>query len=150
MGLRRKGRELALQALYQQEITADHSDQALRMFWHHFDTTDAVKEFALTLVHGVAERRDEIDRLIEKASANWRLDRLSKIDVNVIRLATYELLATPSVPASVVINEAIEIARRFGTQDSTAFVNGVLDQIAAELGVKDAGRDAAAAVESEE
>ena len=139
MGLRRKGRELALQALYQQEITADQSDRALRMFWQHFDTADAVKEFALSLVHGVAERRSEIDRLIEKVSANWRLDRLSKVDVNILRLATFELLATPSVPASVVINEAIEIARRFGTGESTVFVNGVLDQIATDLGVKDTG-----------
>ena len=125
--------------MYQQEITADQSDRALRMFWQHFDTADAVKEFALSLVHGVAERRSEIDRLIEKVSANWRLDRLSKVDVNILRLATFELLATPSVPASVVINEAIEIARRFGTGESTVFVNGVLDQIATDLGVKDTG-----------
>ncbi|HUI28490.1 MAG TPA: transcription antitermination factor NusB [Candidatus Kryptonia bacterium] len=136
MGLRRKGRELALQALYQQELTGDLSDQALRMFWQHFDSADAVKEFALGLVHGVAERHVEIDALIAKASANWRLDRLSKVDVNILRLATFELLATPAVPPSVVINEAIEIARRFGTQESTVFVNGVLDQIATELGVK--------------
>ena len=136
MGLRRKGRELALQALYQQELTGDMSDQALRMFWQHFDTADAVKAFALSLVHGVAERHGEIDALIEKASANWRIDRLSKVDLNVLRIATFELLATPTVPPSVVMNEAIEIARRFGTQDSTVFVNGVLDQIAAELGVK--------------
>jgi len=136
MGLRRKGRELALQALYQREITDDVSDQALRAFWQHFDTTDAIKEFALNLVHGVAERRAEIDALIEKVSTNWRLDRLSKVDLNLLRLATFELLATPAVPPSVVLNEAIEIARRFGTQESTVFVNGVLDQIAAELGVK--------------
>ncbi len=136
MGSRRKGRELALQALYQQEITGDLSAQALRAFWHHFDATDESKAFALTLVNGVGARRGDIDPLIEKVSAHWRLERLSKIDVNILRLATFELLATPAVPPSVVINEAIEIARRFGTEESSAFVNGVLDQIAAELGVK--------------
>lgn len=147
MGLRRKGRELALQALYQQELTSDVSDQALRMFWQHFDAADAVKDFALGLVHGVAEHRSAIDALIEKVSANWRLERLSKVDLNVLRIAAFELLVTPAVPPSVVINEAIEIARRFGTQESTAFVNGVLDQIATELGVKVTGKQPEAGTE---
>jgi len=136
MGERRKGRELALQALYQQEITGELSDRALRLFWENFEGSEPVKEFALTLVRGVADRREEIDAVIGKVTQNWRLERLSKVDLNVLRLATYELLGTPEVPASVVINEAIEIARRFGSQESSMFVNGVLDQVAAQLGVK--------------
>ena len=136
MGARRKGRELALQALYQQEITGEASDRTLRLFWENFDGSGPVKEFALSLVHGVAERREEIDAVIGKVMQNWRVERLSKVDLNVLRLATYELLGTPEVPANVVINEAIEIARRFGSQESSVFVNGVLDQVAAQLGVK--------------
>jgi transcription antitermination protein NusB len=142
MGLRRKGRELALQALYQQEITGEASERALRLFWENFDTSDQVKEFALHLARGVMERRHEIDALIARASENWRLERLSKVDLSILRLATFELLATPEVPANVVINEAIEIARRFGAGESTEFVNGVLDQVADDLGVKPADRQA--------
>jgi len=136
MGARRKGRELALQALYQQEITGEVSDRMLRPFQESFEGSEPVKEFALRLVHGVAERREEIDAVIGKVMQNWRVERLSKVDLNVLRLATYELLGTPEVPVTVVINEAIEIARRFGSQESSVFVNGVLDQVAAELGVK--------------
>jgi N utilization substance protein B len=149
MGMRRKGRELALQALYQQEITGEVSDTALRGFWQSSDAAEPVKQFALSLVEGVAGRRADIDALVDKAAANWRLDRLSKVDLNVLRLATYELLATPEVPPSVVINEAIEIVRRFGSEESAVFVNGVLDQVATLLGVKPVGK-AAAVVEVEE
>ncbi len=144
MGARRKGRELALQALYQQEITGEATARALHLFWENFEGSAPVKEFALSLIQGVADRREQIDAVITKATQNWRLGRLSKVDLTVLRLATYELLATPEVPASVVLNEAIEIARRFGTEESSVFVNGVLDQVATQLGVKPAGRTAAA------
>ncbi|MBI1818045.1 MAG: transcription antitermination factor NusB [Deltaproteobacteria bacterium] len=142
MGMRRKGRELALQALYQQEITGEVSENSLRGFWLSSDATEPVKAFALSLVEGVVGRRAEIDALVDKAAANWRLDRLSKVDLNVLRLATYELLGTPEVPPSVVINEAIEIVRRFGSEESAVFVNGVLDQVATQLGVKPVGKTA--------
>ena len=147
MGLRRKGRELALQALYQQEVAGDVSGQALRLFWQHFESAGGVKDFAMGLVDGVIARRGEIDALIEKVTANGRLERVSKVDLNILRVATFELLATPEVPPAVVINEAIEIARRFGTEESSVFVNGVLDQIATELGVKPAETTAAPAAD---
>ena len=130
MGERRRGRELALQALYQREIAGEQSLPALEAFVRHFHAGEEANAFAISLVRGAIERGPEIDALIAEASQNWRFERLSKIDLNVLRLATYELLATPGVPVSVVINEAIEIARRFGTEESATFVNGVLDAIA--------------------
>jgi N utilization substance protein B len=142
MGQRRKGRELALQALYQQDVSGEISDGALRQLCDHLEPNEAVKVFAMDLVRGAKARRAEIDALIDRVSRNWRLDRLAKVDLSLLRLATFELLGG-EVPANIVINEAIEIARRFGTEDSTAFVNGVLDQIAELLGVKPAQRSAA-------
>lgn len=132
MGPRRRARELAVQALYQSEITGD---QLPERFVEHFDNGEAVNAFCLRIIHGVGERRAEIDALIADLCEHWRSDRLSKVDLNVMRLATWEMLATET-PASIVINEAIEIARRFGTAESAAFVNGVLDAIAARLGAK--------------
>lgn len=137
MGNRRKARELAVQALYQRDLTGD---QFPERFVQDFDAGDKeINAFCLALIHGVSEHRERIDGLIEKACVNWRSDRISKVDLNVLRLGTYELVGT-EVPARIVINEAIEIAKRFGTLESSNFVNGVLDAIAAELGRKDEGR----------
>ena len=133
---RRKGRELALQALYQLEITSESAEQSLRAFWNSFESTKAAREFALELVRGVLARREEIDALIAGASEHWRIERLSRIDLNVIRIAVYELTSPPALPVEIALNEAIEIARRFGTEESAAFVNGVLDQVASRLGLK--------------
>ncbi len=138
MGVRRKGRELALQALYQLDVTGDSSERALAQFWESFEATDRTKEFAGALVRGVLEGREEIDERIRKAAENWRLDRLSQVDLNVLRIAVYELTGPPKLPVEIAINEAIEVARRFGTEESASFVNGVLDQIARNLGFKKA------------
>jgi N utilization substance protein B len=132
---RRKGRELALQALYQIEITGDASTRALEQFLGHFEGNAAAKEFARELVCGVIGKREELDSRIEQSTDNWKLARLAKVDLVLLRLAAYELLFCPDIPASVSLDEAVEIAKRFGTGDSPAFVNGVLDQIA--RGVKD-------------
>ena len=140
MGARRKGRELAVQALYQLDVTGEASAAALRLFFDRADASVRAKEFAATLVDGVQAEQARLDELIGRASRNWRFERLSRVDLNVLRLATYELAHTPHVPTSVVIDEAIEIARRFGTHESAEFVNGILDQIAGELGVKEASR----------
>ena len=94
-------------------------------------------EFARALVRGVSARREEIDALIGEVSEHWRLDRMPVVDRNLLRLATYELMATPDVPPSVVLNEAIELAREFGTEASPAFVNGVLDRVAARVAPRD-------------
>jgi N utilization substance protein B len=137
MGARRKGRELAVQALYQVDLTGETSAEALRLFFERAEAGASAKEFAAALIDGVRAEQSRLDELITQASRNWRFDRLSRVDLNVLRLATYELSHTPKVPTSVVIDEAIEIARRFGTQESAEFVNGILDQIAGQLGVKE-------------
>ena len=143
MGSRREARELALQALYQLDVTGESdAGRGLALFWSHFDATPAVREFASELVDGVRERLERIDGLIAASAEHWRLPRLSRVDLNLLRLATFELLARPDIPASVAINEAIEIARRFGSDDSAAFVNGVLDHVAQVLGVKEKHRGA--------
>ena len=136
MSSRRKGRELALQALYQLEINGDASERALGGFWESFESSLEGKELALQLIRGVLEHKPEIDDLIGDACEHWRLERLSRVDVNVIRIAVYELTTPPALPVEIALNEAIEIARRFGTEESAAFVNGVLDQIARRLELK--------------
>lgn len=136
MGMRRKGRELAVQALYQLEIRNESAPDILAAFWEQCEAGPRARRFALDLVEGVRRARQEIDAAIEGACENWKLDRLSTVDLSVLRVATYELMYTPEVPTSVVLDEAIEVARRFGTTDSAAFVNGVLDRIAEQVGVK--------------
>ncbi len=136
MGTRRAARELALQALYQLDV-AGEGDPGVALFWSHFDAEPEIEAFARELVDGVAAQRERIDALIAASAEHWRLPRLSRVDLSLLRLATFELLARADIPASVTIDEAIEIARRFGSEDSPAFVNGVLDHIAQVLGVKE-------------
>jgi N utilization substance protein B len=95
---------------------------------------DGEHAYTERLVLGIERRRDEIDALIEGASQNWRMPRMPVVDRNILRLCCFELVACPDVPASVAINEAVELAKRFGDKDSKAFVNGILDRVAAELG----------------
>lgn len=131
---RTKARERAVQALYQLDVAASDLDEALARFWRNFEPVEReVREMAEELVRGVAAHRREIDELIEGASANWRLDRMARVDRNVLRLAVHELLHLPDVPVKVVINEAIELGKKYGSESSGAFVNGVLDGIAARL-----------------
>lgn len=135
MGMRRKGRELAVQGLYQMEIRKEQAS-SLEHFWRHAVAELDTKKFGRTLLEGVAEHCAEIDALIEKAASNWRLERLSPVDLSILRLATFELLHRPEIPSSVTLDEAIEIARKFSTGESASFVNGVLDQIVKVVGVK--------------
>jgi transcription antitermination protein NusB len=136
MGNRRKGRELALQALYQIEITGDASDAAVELFLSHFEGSAQAKEFARRLVAGVVNQRAEIDRLIQRSAEHWKLLRMAKVDLVILRVATYELLYCPDIPLNVSLDEAIEIGKRFGSDDSATFINGVLDQVAHSSGAK--------------
>lgn len=132
-GKRTKARERALQALYQIDVAAEGIDEALSRFWKSFEPVEReVMSQAEELVRGVATHRREVDDSIERVSANWRLDRMAKVDRNVLRLATFELLRT-EVPVKVAINEAIELGKKYGSESTGAFVNGVLDKIAAGL-----------------
>jgi N utilization substance protein B len=130
MGPRRKGRELALQALYQIEMTGDASAAAVDLFLNHFEGNSKAKEFARRLVSGVISQRAEIDHLIERSIEHWKLVRLAKVDLVILRIATYELVFCPDIPLHVSLDEAIEIGKRFSTDDSATFINGVLDHVA--------------------
>jgi transcription antitermination protein NusB len=144
MGARRTGRERALQALYQLEMTPGTPAEALASAWGSEGADSAAAEqgkpdpeaqrFAQELVTGVVQHRAEIDRLIEEHSHNWRLDRMSRIDRNVLRLGIFELKYRPDIPKKVSLNEAVELGKNFGTEESSAFVNGLLDRIAVALG----------------
>jgi N utilization substance protein B len=136
MGTRRKGRELALQALYQIDMTGDASPRAVELFLRHFEGSKEAKEFARRLVLGVIGHRDEIDRIIQRSTAHWKLMRMAKVDLVILRMASYELLFCPDIPLSVSLDEAIEIGKRFGSRDSATFINGVLDEVAHSTGLK--------------
>jgi N utilization substance protein B len=139
-GNRRKSREIALQVLYQLDVQDRLTDdQGLALFYQSFgreddDSDEASQAFANELVRGVRGHADEIDALITKASRNWRLERMARVDRNLLRLAVYELKFSTDVPSKVAINEAIEIAKRYGTAESPAFVNGILDRCLEEIG----------------
>lgn len=135
-GTRRKGRELALQALYQIELTADPSGAAVERFLNHFEGRPDAKEFARRLVSGVISQRPELDRLIDLYAENWKLECIAITDAIILRIAAYELLFCNDIPRNVSLNEAIEIAKRFGSMDSAPFINGILDRVAQRAGVK--------------
>ncbi len=137
MGIRRRGRELALQALYQIEITGDASPAPLELFWSYFEGNAKARDFARRLVSGVVMHREEIDQLIEQSTDHWKLSRMPKVDLAILRLASYELLFCPDIPLNVSIDEAIEVSKRFSSEDSATFINGVLDHVAASSGAKD-------------
>jgi N utilization substance protein B len=135
-GIRRKGRELSLQVLYQAEITGDRSPACLEEALGRLEGSEAAKSFARRLIFGVVDNRERIDRLIEQCSENWRLDRMAKVDLTILRIATYELLFCPDIPFNVSIDEAIEVGKRYGSEETPPFVNGVLDRVAATAGLK--------------
>lgn len=129
MGLRRKAREIAIQILYQADVAGVPFSEAFATYEGYFNPSPKVLSFARELVNGVAEKQEEIDKVIERYSKNWKLSRMSAIDRNILRLATYELLFRPDIPPKVSINEAVELAKAFGTEESASFVNGILDAI---------------------
>jgi len=134
---RRRGREAALQLLYQTAVSGEPDQDALELFWQSHpvaDETGALREFAEELVRAVLQHSSRIDALIDEAAVNWDLDRLSRVDLSLLRLAVGELIAFPETPPPVVINEAVEIARRFSDEKAASFINGVLDRIAREQG----------------
>lgn len=140
MGIRRKARELALQVLYQMEVTHDPAPAGPDSFWGHFPSRPASRDFAQRLVAGTVEHRAEIDGSLAEAAENWKLDRMSRVDLTILRLATYELLYCPDIPLRVSIDEAIEIGNRYGSDDSPTFINGVLDRVAHANGLEESER----------
>ncbi len=134
MGPRRKSRELALQMLFQADLGHQDEEQVRRTFWAERDDVDGVVRGFTDDIFQVAMRRaSEIDALIERHAEHWRMDRMSAVDRNILRASVAEMLGYPQTPAAVVINEALEVARKFSAPESVHFVNGVLDSVAKEL-----------------
>jgi len=129
MGRRTKARECALQMLYQWEATQEPMAVVAEGFWRVRTTTDETRAMAERLATGAHAHRQAVDEAITAAARNWRFDRIASVDKNILRLGAYELMLEPETPAAVVIDEAVEMAKRFGEADSPAFVNGVLDAI---------------------
>jgi len=130
MGARTSGREAALQMLFAIDAAGHTSALAVRDFWAEFPADAEGRSYADELVRAVSERLEEIDTAIQRSASNWRLERMAPVDRNILRLSSYELLHRPDVPLEVIIDEAVELAKRFGADQSASFVNGVLDKLA--------------------
>ena len=134
MGSRRHSREYALQMLYQMELSGDPLSHVFEHYWRRQAEEDAeTREFAERLVQGVAGQKEEIDAFIVKYSTHWKLNRMAAVDKNILRIAVFELKNCKDIPLKVTLNEAIEIAKKFGSEESGSFINGVLDKIAKEF-----------------
>jgi N utilization substance protein B len=129
MGNRRKSRELAMQALFYMDMSQNDSNKLLESFCDNFSPPKKMLPFFLKLVKGVIQGKGEIDSILERFSDNWKLSRMSCVDRNTMRIAVYELIYCHDIPYKVSINEAIDMGKKFGTKESGAFINGILDSI---------------------
>jgi len=129
MGVRRKSRELALQILFAMDEGDKNCRTSMKDYFKILNAPKNATEFCSTLVSGVLAHKDEIDARIAAISSNWRLDRMSGVDLNLLRIAIFELLYCDDIPPRVSINEAVDIGKKFGTEKSGAFINGILDSI---------------------
>ena len=129
MGNRRRSRELAMQALFYVDMRQDKSKEILDLYLQSFTPSKKVLPFFLELVNGVIGERDRIDTMIKRFSSNWKMSRMSCVDRNIMRIAVYEMLYCGDIPLKVSINEAIDVGKKFGTEESGAFINGILDSV---------------------
>ena len=136
MSNRHRAREQALQILYQADVAGKGAEAALELFTKNFEHHGEDLEFVSELVKGVIDNRDTIDGRIEKHAHNWKLHRISPIDRNLLRLAIFEMTIQKTVAAPIIINEAVQIAKRFGQNETPGFVNGILDAVQRDLEVK--------------
>lgn len=134
MGTRRKARILALHSLYQSELTATPVTEKFSLMCENFEVSKKSIPYAEELVNGISQHWDEINQLIQNNAANWRLDRMSVIDRNIMRIATFEMRYQKDLPPSVAIDEALEVAKQYSTDEAAPFINGVLDSINKSLG----------------
>jgi transcription antitermination protein NusB len=145
MGARSTARESALQMLYAIEAGASDAERVIYEFWRELPGDAEGREYADAIVRGVSGSLELVDQRIRTASTNWRLERMTRVDRNVLRLGVWELLEQPEIPRAVILDEAVEIAKRYGTDESGAFVNGVLDRIADDCGRVDESNDSGTA-----
>ncbi len=133
-GTRRHARELAVQFLYQHDLGGGAIEEALPLFWEtQADVNGTARKFAEELIRGCVEKRPEIDEKVQKYTEHWELQRIAAVDRNILRLAIYEMLFRDDIPPVVSINEAVDIAKKYSTNESGAFVNGILDRFKADL-----------------
>ena len=135
---RRKAREIALQVLYGLNFENIDVEKALDLFWSNFVAPKTAKEFAAFLVQGTCEHKEELDKLIAGCSDNWSLGRMSKVDINILRLAVFEFLYCDDIPPKVTLNEAVDLGKTFGSENSGSFINGILDALNLKLNKKNA------------
>ena len=134
MHKRRKAREIALQILYGLDAQKVELDEAISLFWTNFNETnesisEEVKMFSNGLVEGTWKNRHKIDKLISGNSSNWTLGRMSRVDKSILRMAVYELLFCPDIPPKVALNEAIDLGKIYGSENSGSFINGILNAL---------------------
>ncbi|NOY70269.1 MAG: transcription antitermination factor NusB [Deltaproteobacteria bacterium] len=141
MGFRRKSRELALQILFSMGGPGENRSASVQEFFSALEAPGDAREFSSELVSGVLAHRQEIDAKIAEVSSNWKLSRMGRVDLNVIRIAVFELFYCGDIPPRVSINEAVDIGKKYGTEKSGAFVNGILDNIYHGLPVEDREED---------
>mgnify|MGYP000907110523 CR=1 FL=1 len=135
---RRKAREIALQVLYSLHFVNIDPQDALELFWGNFAAPKTAKDFAAFLVKGTCEHKEELDRLIAGCSDNWSLGRMSRVDINILRLAVFEFLYCDDIPSKVTLNEAVDLGKTFGSENSGSFINGILDALNLKLNNKNA------------
>lgn len=129
MGSRRRARELAIKVLFHMEFTPGDLDEVFHLICENFGSSKSIRSFSRQLVLGVCENKEELDRLISRSSKHWRLERMSRVDRTILRLAAFEILAMRDIPPKVSIDEAVELGKKYGTEDSGSFINGILDNI---------------------
>ena len=129
MGERRRARELAVQVLFHLEFSPDDPSETFELICENFDARQSIRNFSRKLVLGVWEKKETLDEVISKASKNWRIDRMARLDRSILRLAAFEIMFVQDIPAKVSLDEAVEIGKKFGGEDSGRYINGVLDRI---------------------
>jgi N utilization substance protein B len=141
MHQRHKAREVTLQVLYELDVQPISIGEAIGRFWANFEAPEEAREFSSLLIEGAWSHRAEIDQLISGSSENWTMARMSRVDKSILRMAVYELLFCPDIPPKVTLNEAIDLGKMYGSENSGAFINGILDALYGRLRNKDEDQD---------
>lgn len=129
MGNRRKARELVTQVLFHMEYNPGDPEKSFELICNNFNAPRSLRLFAKELIKGIWEKKDRIDKIIQKSSKNWKMGRMSMVDRSILRLSVYEMFFLDDIPPKVSIDEAVELGKRFGTEESGAFINGILDNV---------------------
>ncbi len=133
MSHRRKAREVALKVLYSLDVINQDVERTIGLFWANFDAPDDARAFSSLLIEGTWQKRDYLDELISRHSENWSLSRMARVDRNILRMAVYELLFCNDIPPKVTLNEAIDLGKIYGSENSGSFINGILDALYADM-----------------